>query len=126
MEEVKNKILIVEDYATLRILLAKKLSKEGFVVEQAPDGETAVELIPTFRPNVVLLDIMMPGIDGYEVLKQIRHNSDEDIAATPVIMLSNLGDDEDIKKAMVSGADDYMIKSNITAIDVIEKMKVYL
>ena len=126
MEEVRNKILIVEDYATLRTLLAKKLSKEGFNVEQAPDGETAVELIPTFRPNIVLLDIMMPGIDGYEVLRQIRHNSDAEIAATPVIMLSNLGDDEDIKKAMVSGADDYMIKSNITADDVIEKMKIYL
>lgn len=126
MEEVKNKILIVEDYSTLRVLLAKKLSKEGFIVEQAPDGETAVEKIPTFRPNIVLLDIMMPGIDGYEVLKQIRHNSDEEIAAIPVIMLSNLGDDEDIKRAMVSGADDYMIKSNITAVDVIEKMKIYL
>ena len=126
MSDIKNKILIVEDYATLRILLAKKLSKEGFVVEQAPDGETAVEKIPIFRPNVVLLDIMMPGIDGYEVLKQIRHNSDPEISGIPVIMLSNLGDDEDIKKAMVSGADDYMIKSNITAVDVIEKMKIYL
>ncbi|MDA3840197.1 MAG: response regulator [Patescibacteria group bacterium] len=125
MSDVKNKILIVEDYATLRILLAKKLSKEGFVVEQAQDGETALEKIPTFRPNVILLDIMMPGIDGYEVLKQVRHNDDAEIAAIPVIMLSNLGDDDDIKKAMVSGADDYMIKSNITADDVIEKIKIY-
>lgn len=126
MPDEKNKILIVEDYATLRILMAKKLIKEGFNVEQAPDGETAVEKIPTFRPNIILLDIMMPGIDGYEVLKQVRHNSDPEIASIPVIMLSNLGDDEDIKKAMVSGADDYMIKSNITTDDVIAKMKIYL
>ncbi len=126
MGDIKNKILIVEDYSTLRILLSKKLSKEGFVVEQASDGEIALEKIPIFRPNIILLDIMMPGVNGYEVLKQVRHDDDAEIAGIPVIMLSNLGDDDDINKAMVLGADDYMIKSNITAEDVIEKMKIYL
>ncbi len=126
MSDEKNKILIVEDYSTLRTLLAKKLSKEGFMVEEAPDGETAVEKIPNFKPDIILLDIMMPGIDGYEVLKQVRHNSDSQISGIPVIMLSNLGDDDDINKAMVLGADDYLVKSNITIDNVIEKMRIYL
>ncbi|PLX21371.1 response regulator, partial [Candidatus Parcubacteria bacterium] len=93
MENKDHKILIVEDYSTLRTLLAKKLSKEGFKVEQAPDGETALEIIPKFVPEIILLDIMMPGINGYEVLKSVRHNKNSEIAAIPVIMLSNLGDD---------------------------------
>lgn len=110
----------------MRNLLAKKLTKEGFQVEQAPDGETALVKIPVFRPDIILLDIMMPGIDGYEVLKQVRHNSDSEISAIPVIMLSNLGDDDDINRAMVLGADDYLVKSNITIDNVMEKMRVYL
>jgi len=121
-----RKVLVVEDYKNLRTILVKRLLKKGYDVRGVIDGQEALDLIPSFRPEMVLLDIMMPNVDGFQVLKEIRNSEDSEIAKTPIIMLSNLGDDDDINRAMMLGADDYLIKSNISIDEIVEKMKIYM
>ncbi len=101
----KQRILIVDDDNNIAELISLYLMKECFETEIAPDGETAVEKVVTFRPDLVLLDIMLPGIDGYEVLKRIRKKLD-----LPVIMLSAKGETFDKVLGLELGADDYMVK----------------
>ncbi|OGF25238.1 hypothetical protein A2331_06020 [Candidatus Falkowbacteria bacterium RIFOXYB2_FULL_34_18] len=123
LNELGLKIMIVEDYQVLREVISEKFSKEGFAVVAAASGEEALAKLESFIPDVILLDVIMPGLNGFEVLQKIRENSDEKIAKTVIMMLSNLGDEEDVQKAMRLGADDYMIKSNFTISEIIEKIK---
>jgi DNA-binding response OmpR family regulator len=116
-----KKILIVEDDTFLQGLASNKLSKEGFEVTTAPDGTEAVKLLATLTPDIILLDLVLPGIDGFGVLKQVREN--EATKSIPVIVFSNLAQDEDIKKAKDLGANDFMIKSNFTLDELAEKIK---
>jgi len=106
------KVLLVEDEFFLREICGKKLASEGFTVFEAVDGEKAVEMVTKVKPDIVLLDIILPAMDGFEVLKKIREDKDEKIKKIPVIMLSNLGQDDDIKKAMDLGADNYLVKAH--------------
>jgi len=108
------KVLLVEDEFFLREICGKKLASEGFTVFEAVDGEKAVEMVTKVKPDIVLLDIILPAMDGFEVLKKIREDKDEKIKKIPVIMLSNLGQDDDIKKAMDLGADNYLVKAHFT------------
>ncbi len=101
----KQKILIVDDDANIAELISLYLLKECFDTEIAPDGETAVEKFGEYRPDLVLLDVMLPGIDGYEVLRRIRKAGD-----CPVIMLSAKGETFDKVLGLELGADDYMVK----------------
>jgi len=84
-----KKILIVEDDKFLRELIVKKLSSEGYEVPEAVNGEEGVKKIEEEKPDLVLLDLILPGMDGFEVLTQIKKNSE--LAQIPVIILSNLG-----------------------------------
>lgn len=116
-----NKILIVEDDKFLRGLIASKLAKEGFEVVEAVDGEDGVKKIPEAMPDLVLLDLLLPGIDGFEVLKQVK--AIEASKNIPVIILSNLGAKEDIEKGLSLGAIDFMVKAHFTPEEIIEKVR---
>lgn len=117
----KFKILAVEDDNFLRDLLSRKLGKENSEFITAIDGEEALKILETETPSIILLDLVLPGIDGFEVLKKIRENPrTKDI---PVVILSNLGQDSDIEKAKSLGANDFLIKANFSIDEVIEKIK---
>ncbi len=119
-------VLLVEDDAFLREICSKKLTKEGYTVYEAIDGEQALSGVESAKPDIVLLDIILPAIDGFQILSQIRTNKDKKIAKVPVIMLSNLGQDDDIKKAMDMGANDYLVKAHFTTEEIVEKIKILL
>ncbi|MFA5000897.1 MAG: response regulator [Candidatus Paceibacterota bacterium] len=116
-----KKILIVEDDEFLRSLNAKRLETEGFKVSVAVDGQSALDLIPKELPDLIFLDLLLPGVDGFEVLKKIK--ADEKTKAIPVIVFSNLGQKEDIEKAHNLGAQDFLVKANFTLDDVVLKIK---
>ena len=101
----KKKILIVDDDANIAELISLYLTKECFQCEIAEDGETALKLHDSFQPDLMLLDIMLPGIDGYDVCREIRKNH-----STPIIMLSAKGEVFDKVLGLEMGADDYIIK----------------
>ncbi|MDO9399130.1 MAG: response regulator [bacterium] len=117
------KVLLVEDDSFLREICYKKLKKEGFDVFSAVDGEEALKMVIKVEPNIVLLDIILPSIDGFEVLKQIRSNKNASIKNVPVIMLTNLGQEEDIKKAQDLKASGYLIKAHFTTEEIVKKIK---
>jgi CheY-like chemotaxis protein len=123
----KNKsILLVEDDKLLRDLLIKKLEDYGYNVMAAIDGESSLELIKDSKPSLVLLDIMMPGIDGFEVLEKIKNNKDKKIADTPVVMLTNLGQEENARIAKEKGAIDYVLKADFNTDEILEKVDRHL
>lgn len=119
-----KKILVVEDDRFLRELITKKISKEGFEVIRAVDGEDGIKKIKEEKPDLVLLDLILPGIDGFEVLSQMKE--DPEIKSIPVIILSNLGQKEDVEKGIKLGAQDYLIKAHFTPGEIIEKVKANL
>ena len=116
-----KKILIVEDDKFLRELMSQKLVKEEYDVSQAIDGEEGIKKIKEEKPDLVLLDLILPGIDGFEVLSQMKE--DPILALIPVIILSNLGQKEDIERGLKLGAVDYLIKAHFTPGEIIEKVK---
>ncbi len=118
-----KKVLLVEDDSFLREICSKKLAKEGFSVFEAVDGEQAVKNLEKIEPDIILLDVILPALDGFEVLSQIRSSKNEKVKKTPVIMLSNLGKDDDIEKALKMGATDYMIKAHFTTEEIAVKVK---
>ena len=101
----KQKILIVDDDASISELISLYLEKEMFDTRCAADGEEALQLFPEYQPNLVILDLMLPGIDGYEVCRRLRASSQ-----VPVIMLSAKGETFDKVLGLELGADDYMVK----------------
>lgn len=117
------RVLIIEDDQFLRDLSTRKLKQEGFQVDIAIDGNDGFKKIEESKPDVVLLDIILPGIDGFEILKRVRANASERIRNTAVILLSNLGQESDVAKGERLGADDYLIKANFTIDEIIEKIK---
>lgn len=116
-----KKILVVEDEHMLAEMYATKFTMEGFSVVKAFDGEEGLKEAKSGHPDIILLDIIMPKLDGFTVLKEIR--KDAGLKRTPVLMLTNLGQDDDVKKGKELGADDYFVKSNHTPADVVEKVK---
>jgi DNA-binding response OmpR family regulator len=119
--EPKKTILIVEDDKFLRELISRKLSGEGFEALEAVDGEEGIKKIKEGKPDLILLDLILPGIDGFEVLARLRE--DPEISSIPVIILSNLGQREEVEKGLKLGAIDYLIKAHFTPGEIIEKIK---
>ena len=101
----KQKILIVDDDENIAELISLYLAKECFDTKIVGDGESALEMIKTYQPNIMLLDIMLPGIDGYKVLREVRKSSN-----LPIIMLSAKGEVFDKVLGLELGADDYIMK----------------
>jgi len=118
---MKKKILIVEDEATLQKALTEFLAEEGFEVFGALDGEKGIELAKKEKPDLVLLDIILPKKDGYEVLTDLKNN--ESTKNIPVILLTNLESAEDVDRAFEKGASTYLVKSNYKLEEVVKKIK---
>jgi len=115
-----KKILIIEDDKFLRELVTQKLAKEGYEILEAADGENGVKMAKK-KPDLVLLDLLLPGINGFEVLARIKQNPS--LSQIPVIILSNLGQKNDIEKGLKMGARDYLIKAHFTPAQIVEKIK---
>ena len=116
-----QKILVIEDDTFLRELIVQKLLKEGYEIVEAVDGEDGIKKVTEENPDIILLDIILPGIDGFEVLKKIK--ADEKVKDIPVIILSNLGQQDDIDKGIKLGAKDYLIKAEFTPGEIVEKVR---
>ena len=117
----KGTILIVEDQAGFRMIYEDLLVHEGYAVITAGDGELGWELIKEKKPSLVLLDLGLPKVDGFEVLRRMR--ADPEAKAIPVIIFSVMGEPNDIKKAMDMGANDYTVKGFYTPRQVLSKIK---
>lgn len=118
------KILLVEDDEMLHSMYTQKFSQEGYQIISAYNGAEGLKKAEEEKPDVILLDIIMPKMDGFVALKKIKQNAK--LASIPVVMLTNLGQDEDIKKGRELGADDYFIKANHTPTEVVAKIKALL
>lgn len=119
-----KKILIVEDDKFLRELISQKLQKEGYDITEAVDGEEGVKKSRDSKPDLILLDLILPGIDGFEVLSRVKEDAES--KSVPVIILSNLGQKEDVERGMKLGAVDFLIKAHFTPGEIIEKIKTIL
>ena len=119
-----KRILLIEDDKFLRELIIQKLGKEGYEVVEAAEGETGLAKMKEEKPNLVLLDLILPGIDGFEVLSRIK--KDPSLVQIPVIILSNLGQRDDMEKGIALGARDYLIKAHFTPGEIVEKIRATL
>ncbi|OGZ34653.1 MAG: hypothetical protein A2174_03140 [Candidatus Portnoybacteria bacterium RBG_13_41_18] len=115
------KILIVEDDPFLSEMYATKLTQEHFEVETAIDGKEVLKKAKDLMPDLILLDIVLPKMDGFEVLQKIK--KDPELQAIKVIALTNLGQKEEVEKGLQLGADDYIVKAHFTPSEVIAKVK---
>lgn len=121
MTKSKIKILIVEDERTLLEMYKIKFENENFEVFLADNGETGIEIAKNDKPDLIMLDIMMPKMDGFAALKELK--DDAKTKKIPVIMLTNLGQEEDLEKGKKFGAADYIIKANSTPAQVVDKVR---
>lgn len=121
MDPTQKKILLVEDEEMIRELYARQLSKAGFLVKTAPDGESGLEALKTDKFDLLLLDIMLPGINGLQVLRGLRVNNPNPAMIT--IMLTNLGQESVIKEGFELGANAYLIKTAYTPDQVVQEVK---
>lgn len=115
------KILLVEDDEMLHSMYTQKFNQDGHQVISAYNGVDGLKKAREEKPDAVLLDIIMPKMDGFICLKKIK--ADKELSKIPVILLTNLGQDEDIEKGKELGADDYFIKANHTPTEVVAKVK---
>lgn len=120
-KDIQATILLAEDDELISQMYTTKLTHDGFRVMTAKDGEETLERAGTAGIDIMLLDIIMPKIDGFGVLEKLKKN--EKTKNIPVIMLTNLGQDEDIEKGKALGAYDYLIKANLTPQQVSDKIK---
>lgn len=116
-----QKIVLVEDDEILSKVLSTELRDSGFEVSQAFDGEAGLELVRSKRPDLVLLDLILPKKHGFVVLEELKKSPET--KAIPVIILTLLGEDEDIKKGLRLGANDYLVKSSHAIAEIVEKVK---
>lgn len=120
--DTKNiKVLIVEDDNFLVEMYTTKFELEGFSVVSAEDGEKGLEVAKNEHPDIILLDILMPKMDGFTTLVELK--KDDSLKNTPVILLTNLGQKEDVKKGFELGAAGYLIKAHFMPSEVVEKIK---
>ncbi len=114
------KILTIEDDKFLRELIKRKLQEVGFEAVSASNGEEGLKLAKAEKPNLILLDLIMPGMDGFTTLKELQ--KDPLLASVPVIILSNLGQQDDIDKAKQLGAVDFLVKAHFTPNEIVDKI----
>lgn len=120
----QSKILIIEDDAYISEMYEFKLVSDGYLVEVVPDGYVGLDYMSKHLPKLVLLDIVMPKIDGFAVLQKIRENPQwNDV---PVVMLTNLGQKDNVDRCLEMGANGYIIKAHFTPAEVLEEIKKYI
>lgn len=124
MAETKAKILVVEDEEILLTALKEELTSGGYAVEGAEDGVEGLVKVKSFKPDLVLLDLLMPKMDGMEMLQKLK--ADTQTRDVPVVILTNLSDYEKISEALSLGAMDYLVKANYKLEDLLEKVSTVL
>jgi DNA-binding response OmpR family regulator len=122
--DAKKKILLVEDDTALAAVYRSRLELEGFDVKEVNNGEDALSTAVSFRPDLILLDAMMPKISGFDVLDILRNTPDT--ANIRVIMLTALSQPKDKERAEALGVDDYLVKSQVVIGDVVERIRHHL
>ncbi len=120
-QEKKIKILLIEDDSFLVEMYTTKFELEGFDVVSAEDGQKGLDMVKKEKPDIILLDILMPKMDGFAVLDALK--KDKALADIPVILLTNLGQKEDVKKGFEKGAVGYLIKAHFMPSEVVDKIK---
>lgn len=120
----KDKVLIVEDEEILLTALKEELTSGGYDVDGAGDGVEGLEKVKSFKPQLILLDLLMPKMDGMEVLQKLK--ADSGTRDIPVVILTNLSDYEKISEALSLGAMDYLVKANYKLEDLLDKVKTVL
>ncbi len=116
-----KKVMIIEDDRFLSSLIKARLEKDGLGIVQAFDGEEAMKLLKQVKPNVIILDLIMPRVTGFEVLEAISISPE--LNSIPVVILSNLAQDSDIQKAKNLGAKEYFVKVRVSIDDLVSKIK---
>lgn len=126
MEEKNGKshILLVEDEIALSKAMSEALRSDGYSVDTALDAERASASLNTRKPDLILLDIILPGKNGFELLREIK--ADARYSDVPVVILSNLGDEEEIKQGMSLGAVDYLVKADYDLMDLVRSVEKHL
>ena len=124
MPAKQYKILLVEDDDALASVYLTRLQAEGFGVKRVPNGEDALAGALEYRPDLILLDVMMPKVSGFDVLDILRNTPET--AKVKVVMLTALSQDSDKERAQGLGADDYLVKSQVVIADVVERIKHHL
>lgn len=117
----KSKIVLIEDDEVLSIVMREELGRAGFDISLATDGEKGIRLVRNKKPDLVLLDLMLPEKSGFEVLEELK--KDPKTKNIPVVILTVLSLDENIQKALRLGASDYFVKSQHTALELVEMIK---
>jgi DNA-binding response OmpR family regulator len=116
-----KKILLVEDDPFLVDIYSTKFKESGFEIEVVKKGDQALDKIKELKPGIVLLDIILPGVDGWEILKNIRQ--DKKLKDIKVVILSNLGQEDEVEKGVKLGADKYIVKAYYTPAEVVKEVK---
>jgi len=124
--ETFRKILLVEDDMFLSSLLKNRLQKENLEVILAKDGEEALKLLKDSKFDLILLDLILPKKSGFEVMEDIHSNPSLQVQDVPIIIVSNLGQEADIKKSEELGAVEYFVKAKTSLDDLVEKIKDFL
>lgn len=119
MANEKIKVGLAEDDQMLSDMYKLKFQKSGFDIVTAPDGAAGLELVKNEKPDILLLDIIMPKLDGFQVLAELQKLGTK----IPIVLLTNLGQEEDIVKGRELGATDYFVKSNFTPDAIVEKVR---
>ena len=123
-ENGSSKVLIVEDDKFLLSMYSTKFKKDNFQVVVAEDGEKGLKQATQEKPDIILLDIILPKKDGFEVLEELK--SREETKNIPVLLLTNLSQQDDTKKGLSLGAEDYLIKAHFMPSEVVKKVKKYI
>ncbi len=116
-----KKILIIEDDSFLSEMYSTKLIQEGFETEIAINGKQGMDKIKNIKPDLILLDIVLPKMDGFEILESVK--KDSKLKNIPIVLLTNLGQKNEIEKGLLLGADEYIIKAHFTPTAVVTKIK---
>jgi DNA-binding response OmpR family regulator len=124
MDDTKKRILLVEDDTALAAVYRSRLELEGFEIREVNNGEDALSAALDFKPNLILLDAMMPKISGFDVLDILRNTPET--TGIKVIMLTALSQPKDKERAEALGVDDYLVKSQVVIGDVVERIKYHL
>jgi len=124
MKNNKFKILLIEDDPFLLSMYTTKFELENFKVITAEDGKKGLKLAIEEAPDIILLDILLPKMNGFEVLKELKSN--DDVNNIPVILLTNLSQKDEVAQGLSLGADDYLIKAHFMPSEVVEKIKKYI
>lgn len=124
MDENKKRVIVVEDDEHIAKVYSIKLEKEGIVVSVAVDGAEAIEKITAEKPDLIILDLLLPKIDGFGVLEEIKKVPE--LAVIPVIVVSNLWKKDDQYRALALGANEYLVKVDYPIQEIVDKVKGYL